>query len=271
MINLIQPFPFFDRLTEQVRFKENCDGNYKFLSNSTNLIPFQIVLPTDAISIESVKIKGFSCAYELEMTDNTEKIYIKTTGLKKWVIYKGDQLTFTRESGVTAPLVLSSDYYHFEVTVDGKTFYSEMFHVIGDGICSEPITMEIQAWHNSDAFGYSFSDGFKFRTFFNAFITNTEAATVDEFNKDGYERQILLRRVISFTRNIELNPMPNTCAIGMIALSGLKNIRIIENGNTYVVKDITIKQEKVEGGALDSILIGFSIFDEDIVSKNCNS
>ena len=269
MINLIQPLPFYDRLTEQDRFKESCDGMYKFLCNKDLLIPFQIAVPLDAETIDSVRMVGFTCIMELYLPNNTDQIYFQTTGTRKWVIYKGDQFTFTRDSGATEPMVLKSDYYYFEVSVDGKFYYSEMFYVVGTGICDAPITLTIEAWHSKNMNGYSFDESFKFRCFFNSFITNITADITDEYSKDGYERQLLQRRVTIFTHNVELDPLPNSVAIGIAALTSFNNIVIKHNGNEYNVRDITFKQEKIEGGCLDSVLLAFTIFDQDIIRTNC--
>lgn len=269
MINLIQPLPFYDRLTEQDRFKESCDGLYKFLCNNDKLIPFQIIVPLDSAVIDSIRIVGYSCIMELYLPDNNDQIYFQTTDDRKWLIYTGEQLTFTRSTGTTEPLLLKSDYYYFEVSIDGKFYYSEVFNVVGNGICDVPITLSIEAWHSKNMNGYSFDEGFRFKCFFNTFITNITADITDEYSKDGYERQILQRRVTIFTHNIELDPLPNSVAIGIAALTSFKNILIKHNGNEYNVKDITFKQEKIEGGCLDSILLAFTIFDQDIIRTNC--
>lgn len=269
MINLIQPLPFFDRLIEQERFKESCDGLYRVLSHPDKLIPFQIAVPFGSAVIDYVKIKGYSCEQEAEMETNSTNIKFYTAGGKKWVIYKGDQLTFTRENGTTSPMLLAPDFYYFEVSVDGKPYYSEVFNVPGTGICDQEINMEIEAWDDKNTNGRTFDEDFKFRMFFNSFITNVVPDITDEFTKDGYERQILLRRVIVFNHNIELDPMPNSVSIGLAYLTTLKHIIIKHNGNEYNVKDITYKPDQVEGGALDTVQLAFTIFDEDVIKTNC--
>lgn len=269
MINLIQPLPFFDRLIEQERFKESCDGLYRFLSHNDKLIPFQIAVPIGSAIIDYVKIRGFSCEYEAEMETNATQIKFHTSGGRKWVVYNGAQLTFTRESGSTSPMVLAPGFYYFEVSVDGRVYYSEVFNVPGDGICDQQINMEIEAWDDSNSNGRTFDDGFKFRAFFNTFITNIVPDITDEYTKDGYERQVLLRKVVIFNYNIELDPVPNSVSIGLAYLTTLKNITIKHNGNDYVVRDISYKPDSVEGGALDTVQLTFSIFDQDIIKTNC--
>jgi len=270
MINLIQPLPFFDRLIEQERFKESCDGLYRFLSHKDKLIPFQIAVPIGSAIIDYFKIKGYSNEYEINLNANSSKIKFISSSGKKWLVYKGDQLTFVREDETTEPLELCHDYYFFEISVDGRVYFSEVFNVPGDGICDQQINMEIEAWDDSNSNGRTFDDGFKFKAFFNSFITNIVPDITDEYTKDGYERQILLRKVVIFNYNIELDPVPNSVSIGLAYLTTLKNIIIKHNGNDYVVRDISYKTDSVEGGALDTVQLTFSIFDEDIIKTNCN-
>jgi len=269
MINLIQPLPFFDRVSEQERFKESSDGLYKFLSPGNRHIPFQIAVPNTAVAIDYVKIKGFVYEFDVDLQYNSDKVKFKTSGSKKWVVYKGEQFTFDRESGATEPLVIPSGFYYFEVAVDGKSYFSEVFHVPGTGICDQEITMEIEAWDDANSNGRNFEDGFRYRSFFNSFITNVTPDITEEFTKDGYERQIKLRTVIIFNYNIELDPVPNSISIGLAYLTTLKHIVIKHNGNEYQVRDITYKPDKVEGGALDTVQLTFSIFDQDIIKTNC--
>lgn len=271
MINLIQPLPFYDRLTEQDYYKESCNGVYKFLSSNTNLIPFQIIVPSDYNTIDSFKIVGFSNEFEVNLSNLTNQGLIKfiTAGSKKWVAFFGGQLKFIDIDDNISDLVLCSDYYHFEVTVNGVTKYSELFFVGINNICSTPITMEIQAWHSSNFQNYTFDQGFKFKAFFNAFITNVTPEITDEYSKDGYERKVLQRRVIEYQYNIEIDPIPNSISIGLAFLTSLKNILIKHNGNEYVVKDITYKQDPFDGGCLDSVKLTFTIFDQDTVRTNC--
>lgn len=272
MINLIQPLPFFDRLSEQERFKESSDGLYRFLSPPDTLIPFQIAVPSDAVAIEAMKIRGFMYEFELDFPANSDQVKFQTNGGRKWVMYKGDQLTFVRENGTEEPLVIPAGYYWFEITVDGKTYYSEVFCVPGDGICDEEINMIIEAWNDEDSQsnnGRTFWDGFKYKCYFHSFITNVVPDITDEFTKDGYERQILLRRVMIFNYNIELDPLPNTVSIGLAYLTSLSHIVIKHNGNEYNVKDITFKPDSVEGGSLDTVQLTFSIFDQDVIKTNC--
>lgn len=269
MINLIQPLPFFDRLSEQERFKESCDGLYRFLSPPDTLIPFQIAVPIGSAVIDYIKIRGYSHAFEIELDTNPTQAKFQTTSGKKWLMYKGDQFTFTRENGSTEPLILPADFYYFEISIDEKVYYSEIWCVPGTGICDAPINMIIEAWNDVNTNGRTFDDSFKFRAYFNSFITNIVPDITDEFTKDGYERQILLRRVITFPHNIELDPVPNSVSIGLAYLTTLKNIHIYHNGNDYNVKDISYKPDQVEGGALDTVQLTFTIFDQDIIKTNC--
>lgn len=269
MINLIQPLPFFDRLIEQERFKESCDGLYRFLSHKDKLIPFQIAVPIGAETIDYVKIRGYSFEYEAEPPTNTPQIKFHTSEGRKWLVYNGEQLNFTRENGEFSPMVLKPDFYYFEVSVDGRVYYSEVFNVPGDGICDQQINMEIEAWNDSNSNGRTFDEDFKFRAFFNSFITNIIPDITDEFTKDGYERNVLLRKVIIFNYNIELDPLPNSVSIGLAYLTTLKHIVIKHNGNEYIVRDISYKPDSVEGGALDTVQLTFSIFDQDIIKTNC--
>lgn len=269
MINLIQPLPFFDRLTEQVFYKENCDGIYKFLSQPDTLIPFQIKVDPSAAVIDYISIIGLTCRKDIDLVENAGKFNFHAADGKKWLVYKGDQLTFVRVGGGTEPLTLPRDYFYFEISIDGVVKYSEIFHVPGDGICDMPINLIIEAWHPKNMNGYTFDNGFKFKCYFNSFVTDMVAEVTDEFLKDGYERKVLSRRVIQFTHNIELEPLPHTVAIGLVAITAFKNITITDNNNQYEVKDITVKTEKIEGGALYSVLLSFSVFNQDIVRTNC--
>jgi len=270
MINLIQPLPFFTRLIDQERFKENCDGLYRFLSHPDKLIPFQIAVPIGSAIIDYIKIKGFTCEVQPEIEFNPTQIRFQTTSGKKWVVYKGDQFTFVRENGtISEPIVLKPDFYYFEVSVDGVAYYSEIWCVPGTGICDAEINMEIEAWNDTNTNGRTFDDGFKFRAYFNSFITNVVPDITDEFTKDGYERQVILRKVIIFNYNIELDPLPNSVSIGLAYLTSLQHIIIRHNGNEYIVRDITYKPDSVEGGALDTVQLTFSIFDQDIIKTNC--
>lgn len=269
MINLIQPLPFYDRITEQQRFKENSYGLSRFLSPSDTLIPFQIKVPIEAVEIQSIIIRGFSNEFEIDLPANNDFFYFKTVGGKKRIIYRGEQLTFVRENGDQEPLIIAPDYYWFEVTVDDKTFFSEVFCVPGEGICDEPINLTIEAWDDKNSNDRFFEDGFKFRAYFHSMITNVVPDITDEFTKDGYERQILLRRVIVFQHNIELDPMPNSISIGIAYLTTLKYIIITFDNNDYVVKDITYKPDPVEGGSLDAVQLTFTIFDEDVIKTGC--
>lgn len=270
MTNLIQPLPIYDRLNEQARFKENCNAMYDFICPTNRLIPFQISIPNDLEAITSFKIYGMTAGvFNVNTTLNADVIKIVEEDGKKWVLFYGDGLLIPGFPA-PAPLPITCGYWYFEITVDARVYYSEVFKVVNNGIYEQDPDLMIEAWHPATMSGYSFADDFRFRAFFDSFITNNIPETTDEFLKDGYERNILQRRVIEFLYNIELDPTPNNITIGLIAMTAMKNFVITEaSGNEYVTKNVTVKQEPLDGGFLDSLQFTFTTFDQDIVRTNC--
>lgn len=270
MKNLIQPLQVYDRLTEQDRFKENLDGTYKFLSNRDKLIPFQFIVPIGATTINSFSIKG-TYNYDFVLANNVGKFGLYSNGNQKNFMYFGEQLNHTNVMSVVSPLILAGGGYHwFEVVVDGKTYYTEMFYVVGDGFCDKPITLEIEAWDRYDTNGHLFSNNFRYKCFFDSFITDQTPNIQEEFSKDGFERNNILRRVIQFLYNFELDPLPNSIAVGITALTAFTNFVIKHNGNTYTNADLTVKPERIDGGGLYSLLFSFTLPQEDLIKTACN-
>ena len=270
MKNLIQPLQVYNRLNEQDRFKENLDKTYKFLSNPDRLIPFQFTVPIGSTTVTSFKIKG-TYNYDLIIANNAGKFGLYTNGNTKNFMYFGEQLNHTAMSGAVIPLLLAEGGFQwFEVVIDGVAYFTEMFYVVGHGICDHPITLEIEAWDRYDTNGHLFSNDFRYKCFFNSFITDQTPNIQEEFSKDGFERNNILRRVIQFLYNFELDPLPNSIAVGITALTAFTNFIIRHNGNTYTNADLTVKADRIEGGGLYSLLFSFSLPQEDLIKTACN-
>lgn len=279
MINLIQPISFFDNLGEQDGFKENSPKLHKFLADE-RLIPFQIRIPEDATSITSFRLVGYKYQFDIALDSGNEN-YIKVVEVPsgKFVLFfGGEHLVFKRLTNYpdqppvydTEPLSLCPDFYHYEVTLNtGKKYFSEKFYVSGNGLCDSPITLKITAWCNSDKHGFTFTENFKFNAYFNTFIHSHQATITDEFVKDGYERQILQRRVIQFPYKFEVDPLPFTISNGLAVLSAFDNFVINENGNDYVAESVDVDIEEIEGTSFNQIVFTFTIKGQDVIKTFC--
>lgn len=279
MINLIQPISFFDVLGEQDGFKENSPKLHKFLADS-RLIPFQIRIGETVTSITSFRLVGYKYQFDLPLDSGNENyIKIVTMPSGKFVLFfGGENMVFKRLTNYpeqpptydTEPLSICPDFYHYEVTLNtGKKYFSEKFYVGGDGLCDSPISLEINAWCDSDKHGFTFTEGFKFKAYFNTFIHSNQAEITDEFVKDGYERQILQRRVIRFPYKFEVDPLPFTISNGLAVLTAFDNFVIKENGNDYVAESVDVDIEEIEGTSFNQIVFTFTIKGQDVIKTFC--
>lgn len=277
MINLLQPLNFYDYQLEQNQYRENCAGaipdNCQLVSGNKNLITWQIKIPFGVVAIQNVTLYCPTCIYDLDLTANADIIKLVDDGVNRWIIYTGDQLIFKDNNNNLTPLTVSACIYDWRVKAGGKTYYSEQFLVGGTGMCRNDWGLKIEAWNTKNWNGFYFNNSdFKFRVYFDTFISNMIATIADVSNKDGYQRDVLSQRVITPNFQIKFNPMPNSVAVGLSILTAMKNIHILDTlGNDYVVKNINFTQTPVEGDCLDLVVIEFSIFDKDYIETNCNS
>jgi hypothetical protein len=274
MMNILQPLPFYNRLSEQIHLKENSVGPSKILCYPDRLIPFQIVVPNSAQAITGVKLTGYKCEIEVDMTNatNAARIRLVTLGGRKYVVYNGDPFIFVRMNNSTSTIILPTDYFHLTITLDNsQSFYSDKFYPVKPAFCDRDISFQWEMWNDSSKQGYYFENGFKFLAYFDTFITSMTPNIFEDFSKDGYERDILNFRVVTQTYNFELEGVPNSMTAGLSAMLAFDNIYFtdIPNNNRYRVKNITFSPEPEEGGATDSILIGFTIFDNDLIKTLC--
>lgn len=277
MINLLQPLNFYDYQLEQNQYRENCAGavpdDCQLVSDNKLLTTWQISIPFSVVAIQSVTLYCPTCIYELNLVSNANIIKIVTDGVRSWIIYTGVQLIFKDNNNVESPLSLSVGIYDWRVTAGGKTYYSEQFLVSGTGLCRNDWGLIIEAWNTKTWNGLYFNDAdFKFKVYFDTFISNILATIADTSNKDGYQRDVLSQRVITPNFQVKFNPMPNSVAVGLSVLTAMKNIRVLDKlGNIYTVKNIKFTQTPVEGDCLDLVVIEFSIFDNDYIETNCNA
>lgn len=279
MVNLIQPISFYDKLSEQDSFKES-SVNFKFLSDE-RLIPFQIKVPDEITSIKSFSLIGYKYRFEIDL-DSSNSDYIKIilgdSGKKYVVFFGGENLKFKRLTNypeqppiyTEEDLSLCSDHYYYEVTLNNdKKYFSERFYLNGSGICDSEINLEINSWNDSDKQGYTFKEGFKFKSYFNSFIHSRQAQITNEYVKNGFDIQILKRRVISFPYSFEVDPLPFSISNGLAVLTAFDNFVIKENGNEYTAENIDVEIEPIEGTTLDRITFSFTIKGSDIIKTFC--
>lgn len=280
MIYTIQPLPFYDRLSEQDRFKENSFGISKYLSDK-RLIPFQIPLQPDMTSVSTFRIVGFKYAFEIDLSINEDMIRIIDTNLgRKCIFFGGEGIVFRRLTNYpqyppqysSEPLDMCVDYYHFELKFNNnKTLYSEKFYLNGGGMCDSRINLEIEAWNDKDIYDFTFIDGFKFRAYFDSFITNQIGEPTDEFLPDGYERNILSRRVIQFPLVFEVDPLPFSIANGLLMLTGLSHFVVKENGNEYIADIVTLETTQIEGSSFaQSVFKVYLNKENDLLKTLCS-
>lgn len=278
MINLLQPLPFYDFQLEQNQYRENCAGSVpntcQMVSDNKTLPSWQISIPFAVNAVQAIMIYSNTHIYELNVASNAALIKIVSVGTdQKWIIYTGAQLVFKDSDNVESPLIVVPGLYDFRITAGGKTYYSEQFLVSGTGVCRNDWGLKIEAWNVLPWNGMYFSDAtFKYKAYFDTFISNMLTSISDVSNKDGYQRDVLSQRVITPNFQIKFNPMPNSIAVGLSVLTAMKNIQISDKiGNVYNVKNIKFTQTPIEGDCLDIVVIEFSIFDNDYIRTNCSS
>lgn len=279
MINLIQPISFFDRIEEQDSYLENSPSSHKFLADE-RLIPFQIKVPDEVTSISSFRMIGNKYIFKIDLNSgNEDALKLVTADNGKYILFfGGEDLVFNRLTNYPAlppiyepePLEMCSDHYYYEVTTnDGKRYFSERFYVNGNGLCDGKITLELNAWNNKDKGSYTFTEGFKFKAYLDTFIHSHKAEITDEFAKDGYERQILQRRVLSFPYSFVTDPLPYSIANGLAVLVAFDNFVIKVNGNEFIAEDFEIEIEEVEGTSYHTILFTFTQKGQSVVKTFC--
>lgn len=278
MINLIQPISFYDRLEEQSYKMENSPSPAKFLADK-RLIPFQIKMP-ESSQVVGFRLVGFKYQFEIDLiTENIQSMEVVPMGnYSYFLFYGGENLFFRRLKNypnlppeyTIEPLGMCSDYYHYEVSLaSGKKYYSEKFYYNGTGGCDSPITLEINAWNNTDKNDLIFQNGFKFKSYFNTFIYSQQANITDDFDKDGFERQILKSRVIQFPYSFAPDPLPQVVTNGLALLTAFDNFVVIENGNEYITEFVQMEIEDVEGTNLNTSIFTFRIKGQDVIKTFC--
>lgn len=277
MINLLQPLNFYDYQLEQNQYRENCAGSVpddcQLVSDNKLLNTWQISVPFGVVAIQEITLYCPSCIFELDVIANADVIKLVDNGANKWIIYSGNQLVFKDNNNIFSLLTLPAGLYDWRIKAGGKTYYSEQFLVSGTGMCRNDWGLIIEAWNTKVWNGLYFNnEDFKFKVYFDTFISNMLATIADVSNKDGYQRDVLSQRVITPNFQVKFNPMPNSVAVGLSVLTAMKNIQVLDKlGNIYTVKNIKFTQTPVEGDCLDLVVIEFSIFDNDYIETNCNS
>lgn len=267
MINIISTLPFYDKVIEQNRFKENSQSlkEYNSYNSHNKMASWLVILPDNTMGIDYVKLHGLDKIYTLNLSNGS--IRLGWSDNKRWAVYNGGAIIAAENN---QELYLPAGKYFWEVKASDRVFFSEVIFV--DSPDCERWSIKLEAWNETPWNGYFFDGFFKFVSYYNTFVTNITPTISDDTLKDGYDRQNLSQRVISLSYNISFDPMPNIIAVGLAIQMTLKNIVITDRitGNVYNVKNTKFTQTPIEGTSFDIVDLQFTLFDGDYIANLCD-
>lgn len=133
MIEIKTPFPWYDDIDKQNRYKTACGAScdFKLLTPLNSIPPFEIRTGEDSVEVTSWKVY---CSEDGSLADDITgqaviagKIVVTTKDNQDYLTYDGSALT---ETGPNVPaLILSCGTYYSVIETNVGTFYSELFYV----------------------------------------------------------------------------------------------------------------------------------------------
>lgn len=176
------PFRVYDSLDKQDHLlKGNDIGSFELVSFKDSILPFQFLVPSATIpSITSWKIGYASGEVYLDISSQSGLIELRQKADEPivYVVFKGGGMTLDMAPG----------RYFFEITIDGSTYFSEIFTVL----CNSPLWADTESdflrleWGNSCDLGpILYQTGFKNILLLDTDIDNEAPALEQEGEEDN--------------------------------------------------------------------------------------
>lgn len=246
--NILGVLPFYSDKKYQDRYKYYGFGYvFPLICPSDKLLPFQIITPiyvSPTVVKTIVKVNEDGTETESAITFTASE-----TTITDYAIY--------HYNGGTLGTPLTEGRYYLKITIEGVTYYSEVFTVVGSDM-SNYLKLE---WWDTDtmlfdggAIWYN-SDNFKNTLY----LPTTVGKPTYQFEEEGEERNgyFFAEKQISKKQYAFQFLAPEYLCDALRFLRMHENIQVTENGIVYQINQIETNVEWQEQGNLASVTATF--------------
>lgn len=246
--NILGVLPFYSDKKYQDRYRYYGYGYvFPLISPSDKLLPFQIITP---IYVSPTVVKTIVKVNE-DGTETESAITFTASGttITDYAIY--------HYNGVVLGTPLAEGRYYLKITIEGVTYYSEVFTVVGSDM-SNYLKLE---WWDTDtmlfdggAIWYN-SDNYKNTLY----LPTTVGKPTYQFEEEGEERNgyFFAEKQISKKQYAFQFLAPEYLCDALRFLRMHENIQVTENGIVYPINQIETNVEWQEQGNLASVTVTF--------------
>lgn len=260
------PFPWYDKLEMQNRFRENCGANcdFRLITPRSNLLPFEFRRPQSGALLSKWTINFIDGAIALDLTRNTSLINAKTLEGYDYFWYNGEAMSVELEPGNIAGLNLPPGEYYSVITAVNETYYSEVFFVPDKTFSSvetDNIPYLTLEWNNDTDVKpilYNTASGFKAAyknvLYLDTIITGGEPVIVEETVEDGEGTQHPVFQKMTISYKIQVLA-PDFIKLALAAIQLHKNVTVITPNGIRIgdASNFAITSQPESDGCLSTI------------------
>lgn len=277
------PFPWYDALQKQNRFRENCGStcDFELITPRSSLLPFQFRREKSATLLTRWQIMYLSDTEALDITRNITLVNAKTVEGNDYFFYGGEALQVDLEPGNTQALDLPPGKYYSVLSAGSETYYSEVFTIPEkpfSAVESVNIPYLKIEWTNPGDLrpilyntATGFRPAFKNVLYLDTFVTTSEPRLEEETIEDGNGTEIPIFQKLAIEYRFSV-VAPDYIKLALAALQIHKTVKITTPKGVRVgdVARFSSVPTVEDDGCLSTL---DCVFEQDIVlySTNCDA
>lgn len=277
---IMTPFPWYDKLEKQNRYKPNCDSvcDYKLITPKNALLPFMLMKPKTG-NITSWQITNLGKGNTINLSGNLTKIHKKAIEGMDYFYYNGSQLVMPNPAGGgNVTLNLEPGFYQSVITyAAGPGSTSELLFVpensFAVGAANDFLKLQWYNTYDLRPFYYSEKTGaipyFINTVYLDTFITTRDPEVSIDSKKDGDDESFPTFQKVTINHTIHAY-VPDFLKLALVIMGIHDTISIETAGGIFKgdIKNITTDITTDAPGCMSLVTLKF---DQDlaVVNRSC--
>lgn len=261
-------FPWYQDIKDQNINKENSNGEilYKLITPATQMLPFQIEMPTDKPHPTKWEIYGTDgetseLIYDLQPSMNMIRVYKYLD--RHVAVYPGGSLKVKYKGGVVN-LVMPCGYYYSKITfADGSYYVSEIFFAENN----TENYMRVMFWCDNDLKPITYRDEWKQVLYLDTFVHTAAPEVEEETITDGDKNEIpTWQKMVLKYKFVDTVPDFLKIALVSLQIHEFVYLWISESRQGYVDR-VFVSETPDETGAMSDVEVTFE--DDMMIRRTC--
>jgi hypothetical protein len=232
------PFPFYDNISKQYRFREECESTckYKLITPNNTVLPFQFKKNHTIVdSILSFEVMNLDDSRAYAFSNNINLLSLINLGGFDYITFKGEALNFAYNNGQVGSVDMCKGFYYIKITTMTGSYFSEVFYVDGNN-WNDPDFVNpymILEWKDtSDVANIYYQDGYVNRLYIDEKLEKNES----EIEEEGLENDFgdFIPTFQKFIKNYRFMDFIPEYIIDSLIVAGMHNyIHLTLKKNLY--------------------------------------